>query len=118
MEDAFRPEYDPALELATYPAKNPHRVELEQQEEIDPELKIQDPGPWTQHLRRKEQSVIDMIVHGVEMGHYYVLLGAKVMSCPSRRCGWNFSTFTSGYGENCNDSGCYGIHSSRWSLHV
>lgn len=79
MEDAFRAGYDPALELATHSAKTRRRVEQEKQERADLELDIEDPEPWTQHLRRKEQDVIDLIVKGGEVGHYYVLLGAKVM---------------------------------------
>ena len=35
-------------------------------------------GPWTQHLRRKEQDLVDSIVHGAETGHYYMFLGPKV----------------------------------------
>lgn len=35
-------------------------------------------GPWTQHLRRKEQDAVDQIVHGAETGHYFMLLGPKV----------------------------------------
>jgi len=34
--------------------------------------------PWTENLRRKEQDVIDHIVHGEESGHYFMLLGPKV----------------------------------------
>ncbi|KAK7033861.1 hypothetical protein R3P38DRAFT_3264531 [Favolaschia claudopus] len=34
-------------------------------------------GPWTEHLRRKEQDAIDEIVQGRELGHYFVLLGPK-----------------------------------------
>lgn len=78
MEEAFSPGYDPALELATHSAKTRHRAQQEEQERMDLELEIEDPEPWTQHLRRKEQDVIDLIVKGEEVGHYYVLLGAKV----------------------------------------
>ena len=78
MQDAFNAGYDPALELATHSAKARHRAEQEQQEKPDLELEIEDSEPWTQHLRRKEQDVIDLIVKGEEAGHYYVLLGAKV----------------------------------------
>ena len=35
-------------------------------------------GPWTQHTRRTEQDLIDRIVQGNEVGHYFVLLGPKV----------------------------------------
>lgn len=34
--------------------------------------------PWTENLRRKEQDVIDHIIHGEEPGHYFMLLGPKV----------------------------------------
>ena len=78
MEDAFRPGYDPALELATFPTKSQRRVERRQQEVTDPELGTEDPGSRPQHLRRKEQDFIDTIMHGLETGHYYVLLGAMV----------------------------------------
>lgn len=79
MEDAFSAGYDPALELATHPAKVEHRAEQERQDRADLELDIDDSEPWTQHLRRKEQDAIDLIVGGREVGHYYVLLGAKVV---------------------------------------
>jgi len=78
MEDAFSAGYDPALELASHSAKTRHREEQKQQERPDLELEIEDSEPWTEHLRRKEQDVIDLIVRGEEAGHYYVLLGAKV----------------------------------------
>lgn len=35
-------------------------------------------GPWTQHLRRSEQDLIDRIIKGQEVGHYFILLGPKV----------------------------------------
>jgi len=116
MEDAFSAGYDPVLEIATHSATMRHLEE--QRERSDLELEIEDSEPWTEHLRRKEQDVIDLIVKGEEAGHYYVLLGAKVASYPSPTCGWNISTFTSGYGENDNDSRCDGIHSSRGRRHV
>ena len=78
MQDAFNAGYDPALELATHSAKMQHRAKQGQRERPDLELEIEDSEPWTQHLRRKEQDVIDLIVKGEEAGHYYVLLGAKV----------------------------------------
>jgi len=118
MEEAFSPGYDPALELATHSAKTRHRAGQGEQERPDLELEIEDSEPWTEHLRRKEQDVIDLIVKGEEVGHYYVLLGAKVASYPSPACGWNISLFTSGYGKNDNDFRCDGIHSSRGRCHV
>ncbi|KAJ7099594.1 hypothetical protein B0H15DRAFT_920319 [Mycena belliarum] len=74
IEDAFAPGYDPALELATYPSKAGEKKKLT--EPLD-ELELEEEGPWTQHLRRKEQNWIDAIVQGHEPGHYYVLLGPK-----------------------------------------
>ena len=118
MEDAFSPGYDPALELATHSAKARHRAAKEEQERPDLELEIEDSEPWTEHLRRKEQDVIDSIVKGEEVGHYYVLLGAKVASYPSLFCGWSASTFILGHGENNNDFRRDGIHSSRGRRHV
>lgn len=118
MEDAFRSGYDPALELATHSAKARRQVEQERQERMDLELEIEDPEPWTQHLRRKEQDVIDLIVKGEEAGHYYVLLGAKVTHHLSPPCGWNFSTFTLGHRENDNDFRCHDFHSSRGCRHL
>ncbi|KAJ6495778.1 hypothetical protein C8R47DRAFT_1116367 [Mycena vitilis] len=69
IESAFAAGYDPALELATYQNKPP-----ETEDEVD---ELDGDGPWTQHLRRKEQDWIDAIVQGREPGHYFVLLGPK-----------------------------------------
>lgn len=35
-------------------------------------------GPWTEHLRREDQDLMDRIVKGCESGHYFMLLGPKV----------------------------------------
>ncbi|KAF7351153.1 hypothetical protein MSAN_01678000 [Mycena sanguinolenta] len=72
IENAFAAGYDPALELATYQQKSPEGVR-----EDDPIDELDGDGPWTQHLRRKEQDWIDEIVQGREPGHYFVLLGPK-----------------------------------------
>ncbi|KAJ7125093.1 hypothetical protein C8R44DRAFT_782304 [Mycena epipterygia] len=74
IENAFAPGYDPALELATYQSKPP--VGTLEADPID-ELDFDADGPWTQHLRRREQDWIDAIVQGNEPGHYFVLLGPK-----------------------------------------
>lgn len=64
MEKAFAAGYDPALELATHSkTRDAHRLS----DELEPE-----------HLRRKEQDLIDDIVSGNVRGHYYMLLGPKV----------------------------------------
>jgi hypothetical protein len=72
IESAFAAGYDPALDLATNKMKRV--VSTDELDELDSELV----GPWTEHLRRKEQDWIDRIVHGTESGHYFVLLGPKV----------------------------------------
>lgn len=54
-------------------------------EELD-ELEYETDGPWTQHLRRKEQDWIDRIVQGHEPGHYFVLLGPKVRCSVNDPC--------------------------------
>ena len=91
MEDAFSSGYDPALELANHSVKPRHHVEQDGKRP-DLELEIGDSEPWTQHLRRSEQDTIDLIVKGEETGHYYVLLGAKVISCALSSCGLSTST--------------------------
>ncbi|KAF7324326.1 hypothetical protein MVEN_02649300 [Mycena venus] len=72
IESAFSAGYDPALELATYQNKA-----LEKGTEETSIDQLDEDGPWTKHLRRKEQDWIDAIVQGREPGHYFVLLGPK-----------------------------------------
>ncbi len=76
IEKAFAPGYDPALELAKHSARKPAPAQPLVVEEDGLEWDLD--GPWTQHLRRAEQDLIDRIVHGNEVGHYFVLLGPKV----------------------------------------
>ncbi|KAH7102268.1 hypothetical protein BKA62DRAFT_769970 [Auriculariales sp. MPI-PUGE-AT-0066] len=57
IEEAFAAGSDPALELAKFGAKK-GTLEIE-------------------HLRRKEQDLLDSIIAGKKTGHYYVLLGSK-----------------------------------------
>ncbi|VDC00320.1 unnamed protein product [Peniophora sp. CBMAI 1063] len=73
IEKAFEGGYDPALELAVHAKKNAESRNFS--EAID-ELEVED-GPWTKHLRRREQDILDLIIHGKEHGHYFMLLGAK-----------------------------------------
>ncbi|KAI1783557.1 hypothetical protein LXA43DRAFT_903328 [Ganoderma leucocontextum] len=75
IEKAFAPGYDPALELAKHAARKPAPSDPQVIEEDGLEWDLD--GPWTQHLRRAEQDLIDRIVHGTEVGHYFVLLGPK-----------------------------------------
>ncbi|TDL23030.1 hypothetical protein BD410DRAFT_769446 [Rickenella mellea] len=61
IERAFDAGYDPALELVAY-GKARHSPDEDES---------------TLHLRRTEQDVVDRIVQGREIGHYFMLLGAK-----------------------------------------
>ncbi|TFY65435.1 hypothetical protein EVJ58_g1978 [Rhodofomes roseus] len=63
IELAFARGYDPALELASNPRK--------QHEARDEYV------PWAQHVRRREQTLLDRIIKGAEVGQYYLLLGPK-----------------------------------------
>ena len=73
IEHAFAPGYDPALELATHHKKTNNSTVSAAIEDLE----LED-GPWTEHLRRKEQDILDRIIHGAETGHYFMLLGCKV----------------------------------------
>ncbi|KAI0262547.1 hypothetical protein BC834DRAFT_890694 [Gloeopeniophorella convolvens] len=73
IERAFQGGYDPALELAVYAKKS---MQNEHATDAVDELEVED-GPWTKHLRRKEQDILDKIIHGEEKGHYFMLLGCK-----------------------------------------
>lgn len=72
IEHAFAPGYDPALELATHHKKTNNSTVSAAIEDLE----LED-GPWTEHLRRKEQDILDRIIHGAETGHYFMLLGCK-----------------------------------------
>ncbi|KAH9073103.1 hypothetical protein EDB83DRAFT_2505394 [Lactarius deliciosus] len=74
IEQAFQGGYDPALELVVH-AKNSMRSPRTA-DAID-ELEIQENGPWTEHLRRKEQDFLERVIHGAETGHYFMILGCK-----------------------------------------
>lgn len=69
MEKAFQPGYDPALEIASH-AKS-----------ASAHLSIYDED-GTEHLRRREQELVDRIISGQEKGHYYMLIGPKVCLDP------------------------------------
>ena len=77
MEKAFAAGYDPALELA-----KPHFPERSNSNggTVDGDFDNYD-NDWTKHLRRKEQELVDHIIHGHEHGHYFLLLGPKVSIC-------------------------------------
>ncbi|KAI0036151.1 hypothetical protein K488DRAFT_76181 [Vararia minispora EC-137] len=73
IEQAFEGGYDPALELVVH--SKLQGTDRQLPEAID-ELDIEE-GPWTEHLRRREQDILDKIIHGIETGHYFMLLGSK-----------------------------------------
>ncbi|KAI0753092.1 hypothetical protein C8Q80DRAFT_1267533 [Daedaleopsis nitida] len=77
IEKAFEAGYDPALELAKV-SSNKHAPSILPEESGDAVLEPTDAdGWWTQHLRRSEQDLIDHIIQGNEVGHYFILLGPK-----------------------------------------
>ena len=67
IEQAFVPGYDPVLELANN--NRNHRNII-------------------QHLRRKEQDAVDNIIGGREPGHYFLLIGSKVVVASFRFYAW------------------------------
>ncbi|KAF9228419.1 hypothetical protein BS17DRAFT_692670 [Gyrodon lividus] len=69
IEKAFSAGYDPALELAI------NGEELKSFSK-GPDGEVDD-APWTEHLRRQEQDLIDNIIKGQTRGHYYFLIGPK-----------------------------------------
>lgn len=76
MAEAFDAGYDPALELATHATT---QIDISDDlNELAFDTNGTKPKSWTGHLRRREQDRIDQIVHGIEKGHYFVLLGPKV----------------------------------------
>lgn len=80
MEHAFAAGYDPALELATLSAT---QADISDDlNELTFDTNGAKPKTWSGHLRRREQDRIDQIVHGIEKGHYFVLLGPKAGHAP------------------------------------
>ena len=71
IEDSFAAGYDPSLELAKshFPERSASNGET---------VDDYDLVHWTEHLRRKEQDIVDRIIHGHECGHYFMILGPKV----------------------------------------
>lgn len=67
---AFKPGFDPALQLADHGART-----RSGQWDAAADLTHVD---WASDVRRDEQDVIDAIVHGAEHGHYILLMGSKV----------------------------------------
>ncbi|TFL07147.1 hypothetical protein BDV98DRAFT_497594, partial [Pterulicium gracile] len=79
IELAFARGYDPALELATHRDKEAGETVMDTTQELtEDEMDLEaELSRWTENLRRKEQDLIDRIMHGQEPGHYFVLLGPK-----------------------------------------
>ncbi|KIP11242.1 hypothetical protein PHLGIDRAFT_83667 [Phlebiopsis gigantea 11061_1 CR5-6] len=73
IEQAFSAGYDPALELANRAANRGTKSAKDENGVYDWDLD----GPWTEHLRREDQDLMDRIVKGGEGGHYFMLLGPK-----------------------------------------
>ncbi|KAI0042641.1 hypothetical protein FA95DRAFT_1610043 [Auriscalpium vulgare] len=72
IEQAFEGGYDPALELAV------HAKRAAESRQVSAAIDDLEVGElWTEHLRRKEQDILDRIIHGAESGHYFMLLGCK-----------------------------------------
>ncbi|KAF9485994.1 hypothetical protein BDN70DRAFT_889709 [Pholiota conissans] len=70
IEDAFSAGYDPALELA-----KSHTRRKSQPNDADSDPIIAEDIPAD--IRRHEQTTIDHIIWGEEVGHYFMLLGPK-----------------------------------------
>jgi hypothetical protein len=91
IEQAFQGGYDPALELVVH-AKSMRSRHMK--DAIDELEVLDEDGPWTERLRRKEQDLLERVIHGVETGHYFMILGCKVpfyLLSPRRL---SLSTFT------------------------
>ncbi|KAI0941691.1 hypothetical protein AcW1_003509 [Taiwanofungus camphoratus] len=69
IELAFAKGYDPALELAAHGKKRQDNTTGKEDWGMD--------DWWMQHLRRKEQDLVDRIICGAEHGRYFMLLGPK-----------------------------------------
>ncbi|PCH35614.1 hypothetical protein WOLCODRAFT_156317 [Wolfiporia cocos MD-104 SS10] len=71
IELAFAKGYDPVLEIAGQPKR---RSDAKADGGGTPDFTN---VPWTQHLRRREQDLVDQIIGGTEFGQYFLLLGPK-----------------------------------------
>ena len=69
MAEAFEAGFDPALQLAD------HGAQLGGQNDHSTHMAHVD---WASDIQRDEQQVIDDIIHGVDHGHYILLMGSKV----------------------------------------
>jgi len=73
IEQAFQGGYDPALELAVqarHSLENQHTADATEDVDVMHDT-------LTVHLRRKEQDIIDRIIHGDEGGRYFLIFGCK-----------------------------------------
>lgn len=77
--------------------------------------------PWTQHLRRDEQNLIDRIIQGKEVGRYFVLLGPKVRALSPFYALLSIAHYcicSLGYGEDDDDTRRYANCELRGRRHV
>lgn len=74
IEQAFQGGYDPALELAVHAR---HSLENRHTADATEDVDVMH-GSLTVDLRRKEQDIIDRIIHGDEGGRYFLIFGCKV----------------------------------------
>ncbi|KAH9834020.1 uncharacterized protein C8Q71DRAFT_849467 [Rhodofomes roseus] len=65
-------------EATTQPGPSPRRVELASDSRKQHEAR-DEYVPWAQHVRRREQTLLDRIIKGAEVGQYYLLLGPKAV---------------------------------------
>jgi hypothetical protein len=114
IEQAFQGGYDPALELAIqarHSLENRHTADATEDVEV-----MHD--PLMVHLRRKEQDIIDRIIHGDEGGRYFLILGCKVSLFDIVLC-FSYQRFLyTGHRKDDHDIGFYASQPGRRCLHV
>ena len=114
IEQAFQGGYDPALELAVqarHSLENQHTADAT--EDVDVMY-----DPLTVHLRRKEQDIIDRIIHGNEGGRYFLIFGCKVSLFDISLCiSYRLLLYT-GDRKDDHDIGCHANQPGRRCLHV
>jgi hypothetical protein len=53
--------------------RTPDAIHVDQFDVVDRDGRI------TEDLRRKEQDILERIIHGAEKGHYFMVFGCKVL---------------------------------------
>ena len=95
IEQAFQGGYDPALELAVHAKKS-----------LDDRHMADTTDEVANHMRRKEQDIIDRIIHGDESGRYFMILGCKVSPLWLCSCAASQPSPYAGNWKNYHDIGC------------